>query len=90
MESGVIDGSFIGTASVGYCFTGCRISNGDDHNDTFFGEVKVVSSLPEAARFNPFTVAVNRAQDNVRGKLILQLHGNEFFHRTVSSFSLVR
>lgn len=63
MESGVIDGSFIGTASVGYCFTGCRISNGDDHNDTFFGEVKVVSSLPEAARFNPFTVAVNRAQD---------------------------
>lgn len=22
----------------------------------------------------------------VRGKLILQLHGNEFFHRTVSTF----
>jgi len=26
----------------------------------------------------------------VRGKLILQLHGNEFFHRTVSSFCVVR
>ena len=27
---------------------------------------------------------------DVRGKLILQLHGNEFFHRTVSSFCVVR
>ena len=26
----------------------------------------------------------------VRGKLILQLHGNEFFHCTVSSFYVVR
>lgn len=28
--------------------------------------------------------------ETVRGKLILQLHGNEFFHRTVSSFCVVR
>lgn len=27
---------------------------------------------------------------SVRGKLILQLHGNEFFHCTVSSFYVVR
>ena len=26
----------------------------------------------------------------MHGKLILQLHGNEFFHRTVSSFCVVR
>lgn len=28
--------------------------------------------------------------ESVRGKLILQLHGNEFFHCTVSSFYVVR
>ena len=33
---------------------------------------------------------ISRIENGVRGKLILQLHGNEFFHCTVSSFYVVR
>lgn len=73
MESGLIDGLFVGNASPSYCCTGCRISNGDVHRDTFYGETKVVYNSQEAERNNPFVIAINRAQD----KAILDFLGLE-------------
>lgn len=73
MESGLIDGLFIGKASPAYCCAGCRISNGDVHRDTFYGETKVQFQSQEAEKNNPFVVSVNRAQD----KAILDFLGLE-------------
>lgn len=73
MESGLIDGQFIGKASPSYCCAGCRISNGDVHRDTFYGETKVVFNSQEAEKNNPFVVSINRAQD----KAILDFLGLE-------------
>ena len=73
MESGYIDGQFIGHASPAYCFAGCRISNGDVHNDTFYGEAKIQFNACDAEKSNPFVVAMNRAQD----KAVLDFLGLE-------------
>lgn len=73
MESGLIDGQFIGKATPAYCCAGCRISNGDVHRDTFYGETKVQFQSQEAEKNNPFVTSVNRAQD----KAILDFLGLE-------------
>lgn len=73
MESGLIDGLFVGNATPSYCYAGCRISNGDVHRDTFYGETKVVYNSQEAERNNPFVISLNRAQD----KAILDFLGLE-------------
>lgn len=73
MESGLIDGLFIGKATPAYCCAGCRISNGDVHRDTFYGETKVQFQSQDAEKNNPFVISINRAQD----KAILDFLGLE-------------
>lgn len=73
METGVIDGTFVGELSPAYACAACRITADGNPGDVYYGEVNVNFSSPKAEREAPFCCAVSRAQD----KAILALLGVE-------------
>lgn len=73
METGVIDGTFVGTMSPKYSLAGCRISNGSIIGDTYYGETNVTIDSSSSEKEAPFASAVNRAQD----KAVLDFIGLE-------------
>lgn len=73
METGYIDGAFVGTMTPGYTCVGCRISDATRTGDVYYGETKASNAYSTAEREAPFTSAVNRAQD----KAILDYLGLE-------------
>lgn len=73
METGVIDGAFVGQVSPKYSLAACRITNGSVVGDTYYGETNVTLDSSSSEKEAPFASAVNRAQD----KAILDLIGLE-------------